>query len=296
MSKKAEFFTSHGSQCEGQLFLPEASKPPVVILAQGYGALWNFGTGNFIEAALQAGFAVFAFNYRGFGQSEGEPRQLIDPAMQLDDWRAAIAHVKGLDCIDVQRIAIWGSSFAGGHVISIAAESVDDSCIKAALAQVPHCDSRSAFKNVGFKKAMQGLRHGLQDSFAAMLGKQHSVAIVGDPGDKNAVMDHPGWKRGYLDMAESAEHWENAIPARSLLKAGSYNPIDHADKIHCPCLVIYGSNDQGVPVSDVENTIAKIHDCTSWCFEGDHFDLYDGKTFNKEVVERQIAFLQEYLQ
>ena len=37
----------------------------------------------------QAGFAVVLFDYRYFGASSGEPRQLLDIADQQEDYRAA---------------------------------------------------------------------------------------------------------------------------------------------------------------------------------------------------------------
>jgi len=61
-----------------------------------------------------AGFAVHVFDYRHFGASTGEPRQLLDIGRQHDDYRAVIAWARQLDGIDPDRIVLWGSSFSGG--------------------------------------------------------------------------------------------------------------------------------------------------------------------------------------
>jgi fermentation-respiration switch protein FrsA (DUF1100 family) len=69
----------------------------------------------FAERFARAGLAALVFDYRHFGDSQGEPRQLLDIGRQLADWRAAIGYARTVDGIDPARIALWGSSFSGGH-------------------------------------------------------------------------------------------------------------------------------------------------------------------------------------
>src|SRR5215831_12139521 len=85
------------------------------------------------------------FDYRNFGASEGEPRQLLDIGMQLADWAAAVAHARTLDGIDHDRIGVWGTSFGGGHVITTAARVPG---IKAAVAQCPFTDGVASVRTL----------------------------------------------------------------------------------------------------------------------------------------------------
>src|SRR5690606_41169270 len=63
-----------------------------------------------------AGYAVVVFDYRSFGESEGEPRQVLDIAMQHEDWRAALRFARSLEGIDHTRVVAWGTSFSGGQI------------------------------------------------------------------------------------------------------------------------------------------------------------------------------------
>lgn len=63
-----------------------------------------------------AGFSVLTFDYRGFGESAGFPRQVIDISGQREDWRAAVAFARSIEGVDPDRIALWGSSLSGAHV------------------------------------------------------------------------------------------------------------------------------------------------------------------------------------
>jgi dienelactone hydrolase len=300
MIKQSQHFFSHDARCGADLFLPAAATPPVVVLAQGYAAERGFGTLGIIRALVDAGIAVFAFDYRGFGNSEvirDQPRQLVDPQRQLEDWQAAINYASTLTDINPARIGLWGSSFAGGHVITVAgSEWSKPFAIQAVVAQIPHCDSRSAFKQVGLKKALRGAWHGICGVIANRFGRTHTVPVVGLPDDKHfSVMQHAGWRDAYLAMTADSPSWRNAIPAQSLLKAANYNPIDYAENIAKPVLIIYGAKDQGIPVTDVQATAKRIKQVNTYCFDGDHFDVYDGGCFQLEAVTQAVTFFKKNL-
>src|SRR5437588_4064320 len=114
-------FKSSGDECRAWLFLPDAERPPLVILGHGLGATREFGLEPFAQRFANAGIAALVFTYRHFGDSGGQPRQLLDIERQLGDWAAALAYARTLEEIDSSRIALWGTSFGGGHVL-IAAE------------------------------------------------------------------------------------------------------------------------------------------------------------------------------
>jgi predicted alpha/beta hydrolase len=72
----------------------------------------------------EAGFAVVAFDYRHWGSSDGQPRQWISIAKQHADWASAVKHVQTQlkSVVDANRLSLWGTSFAGGHVIVVASK------------------------------------------------------------------------------------------------------------------------------------------------------------------------------
>jgi len=131
-------FVSKGLKCAAWLYLPEgAARPPVVVMAHGFAAERSFGLPAFAERFAEKGLAVLLFDYRNFGDSEGEPRNLVSPKRHLEDWRAAIAHARSLEAVDGTRLGLWGTSFSGGHVLVSAAR---DKGVRAVVAQVPFVD------------------------------------------------------------------------------------------------------------------------------------------------------------
>lgn len=270
----------------------EGKSLPVIIMGNGYATEWQFGTEAYIKAFTDAGFITANFDYRGFGISDDKadsPRQLVDIPGQLDDWRQVVALVKQQAFVDQKNIVFWGSSLGGGHALTMAAE---EKSVKAVVAQVPHCDSREAFKTVAFKNVLKGMSKAITDAIGGKLGfSPRLIKVLGEP-NEYAVMNHPGWLQGYLKNVNPESLWENAIPARSLLLGGDYRPITSAANIACPALLVAGEKDAGVPLDSVKTMAKAIPNATLFTFPDDHFDVYYGEGL-QEIVQREREFIKQ---
>src|SRR3954451_12142340 len=129
-------FDADGATLRGWLFRPEspAGDAPVVVMAHGYNCLKEFYLDRYAQALADRGMVVLAYDHRNFGASDGEPRQELDPWLQVRDYRNAITFAQTLDGVDGDRVGIWGSSYAGGHVLVVGAIDRRVGCV---VAQVP---------------------------------------------------------------------------------------------------------------------------------------------------------------
>lgn len=89
------------------------------------GAQKDMGLHQYACAFVTGGLAVLVFDYRTWGGSEGEPRQWVSPSRHCADWQSAVDYVRQQLCsqVDVSRMCLWGTSFAGGHVLVTAANN-----------------------------------------------------------------------------------------------------------------------------------------------------------------------------
>jgi dipeptidyl aminopeptidase/acylaminoacyl peptidase len=200
-------FASQGVRCRGDLVLPTGvERPPVVILAHGFGAERCFGLSAFAQRFAGRGLAAYLFDYRCFGESDGKPRNYVDPRRHIQDWRAAIAHVRSLPEVDGGRLALWGTSYSGGHVIVAAA---GDPQVAAIVAQVPFVDSLTTMARLGAKHVLKAAGHALWDLLQAPVRQSpHYVKIVGHP-DEFAEMNTPEAWPGYLALVPEGCSWQN---------------------------------------------------------------------------------------
>ncbi len=85
-----EFFISQSVRCAARVYRPAGGEErrPVVVMGHGFGGVRALRLYAYAERFADAGYVVVVFDYRGFGESGGAPRQVLDVRMQLQDWRA----------------------------------------------------------------------------------------------------------------------------------------------------------------------------------------------------------------
>ena len=83
--------TSSGDAIEAWVYLPEGSGPhPAVVMAHGIGGIKAGGLAPFAERFREEGFAAIAFDYRNFGGSGGQPREVLSVPRQRADYSTVI--------------------------------------------------------------------------------------------------------------------------------------------------------------------------------------------------------------
>lgn len=283
-------FKSQGKTCAAWLYLPKrVSRPPIIIMAHGFGGERTFGLPAYAEFFSRQGMACLVFDYRTFGDSEGEPKNYVNPKRHLEDWQAAIAFARSLNSVDSRRIALWGTSFSGGHVIVTAANTPGIAVI---VAQVPFVDGRSSGRSFGYK--LQAVYHGLLDAIgAALFNHRHYVPIVADP-DTFALINTPDALEGSKKLLPPGTSPDRKCSANVAFTAFFYRPIEFAPKVVCPALIIYAQQDTLISPQDVSRAAESMPKATVIGLPIKHFDVYDGETFEK-VVRLEARFLKRQL-
>jgi dienelactone hydrolase len=196
-------FDSGGERCDGWLFRSEGNSAwPCVVMAHGFGGIRAARLDAFAERFAEAGIAALVYDYRHLGTSAGQPRGLIDIRRQREDYRSAVAHARGVDYIDPTRIALWGTSFSGGHVLEVAAA---DPRIAAAVLTNPYVDGLVAFRKarraMGLKTGLRLLRLALADRIRERRQQPPArVPLTGPPGS-TAIFTTPDAEPGFASIS-----------------------------------------------------------------------------------------------
>lgn len=288
MSSVDSPFYSHGLRCAGTLELPaRAKRPPVIVMAHGFGAIRAAGLYDFAERFVKAGYAVFLFDYRSFGDSEGEPRHWVSPRRHLQDWSAALAHVRKLPQVDASRVILWGSSFSGGHVLQTAAE---DGNVAAVIAQVPHVSGLASVSKVPLSSLVKLSVAALRDVAGSLVGKPYYSRIVGRPGELAAMSTPEAWD-GYMALFPEGVRWENKVLSRIFLELPLYSPGRFARRVKAPTLVVAGRQDSVTPPKAAQRAAAKLPQGEFELLESNHFQPYVEEMFEKNIG-LQLGFLK----
>lgn len=286
-------FHSDGETCAAWLFLPDGvTNPPVMILGHGLGATREMRLDAFAERFAQAGIAALAFTYRHFGDSTGQPRQLLSIKRQLADWDAAIAHVKTRPDVDGTRIAVWGSSFGGGHAIIVAARHPE---LRAAVAQCPFTDGIASARALGPIGTMRLLPTVGRDVLAMATRRDPVlITLAGAPGEK-ALMTAPDALPGYLALVPEGGTFVNEVAARVAPTITRHRPGMSAKHVQMPILFCICEHDSVTPP---EETLAYAKTAPKGeikRYDAGHFDIYLGAPF-EAVVADQTDFLTRHLE
>ena len=114
------FATSDGVKLHGWFVEAEGEPSATVLFCHGNGGNLSHASSAF-DRWTAAGFDVFAFDYRGYGRSEGEHADLTE-ARTYTDVEAAWRFLTETRALPADRIIVWGHSLGGGICSWIAAE------------------------------------------------------------------------------------------------------------------------------------------------------------------------------
>jgi cephalosporin-C deacetylase-like acetyl esterase len=149
-------FKSCGITIKAHLYMPEGSGPhPIVVMAGGWCYVKELVQPEYAKVFAASGVAALVFDYRNFGDSAGEPRQHLDPWMQIEDYHNAISFAETVPDIDKKRIGIWGISYSGGHVLIVGAV---DPRVKCIVSNIPVVDGYATMKSVHSALAFRDLQ------------------------------------------------------------------------------------------------------------------------------------------
>jgi cephalosporin-C deacetylase-like acetyl esterase len=274
--KDIEFQAADGMILRGWLFVPRSRgfKHPAISMAHGYAGVKEHGLERFAHGFAEAGFVVLVHDHRSFGSSDGRIRGDVDPWQQIAAWRRAITFLEVQPEVDSSRIGLWGTSYAGGHVLVLGAT---DRRIRAVVSQVP---TISGFEQ-GLRRISPDATPVLENAFveddrAQLRGEppRRQQVVGADPAVPAAYHSRAAIDFYLRPLPEGA--WENSVTLQSTRAARMYEPGIWVPRISpTPLLMIVALVDTLTPtdlaLAAYERALEPKKLVTVY---GDHFDPY----------------------
>jgi hypothetical protein len=254
-------------------------------MAHGFSLTRHDGLAPYAERLASAGAAVLVFDHRHLGDSGGEPRQRFRKAEQLEDWRAAVAFVRGLEGMDPARVVLWGFSFSGGHVVETAA---DDRQIAATIALCPMVDGLARVLSTPPRVSAWIVPRAIGDQ----LGRHNLVPVTGQPGEL-AAMTLPGEANGFRAAVPDGSPWRNEISPGIFLTVALHRPLSRARDLWAPLWVGLGERDVSVSKRAVQRLAQRAPRGELHRYPYDHFGAFLGDG-PERVATDQVDFLRRH--
>lgn len=288
------WFRSGSDDCAAWLYRPaepnDAARP-CVVLGHGLGLVRSAGLAEYAAHFAQAGMMALAFDYRCLGDSGGTPRGLLDIRRQREDWCAAVEYVRGLHLVDARRIALWGTSFGGGHAMAVAAR---DQRIAAVVAQCPFTDGLASGLRLGVRSTAKVGPLAVLDQAGALFGLPPlRIHAAGPPGSA-ALMTGAGALRGYRSLFAEDGPSDDRVSARVALRILADRPGRLARRVRCPLLLCLCGKDALAPPRPSRRAARRAPRGTSVEYPIGHFDIYHGD-WRRLALDEQTRFLLRHL-
>ena len=263
-------------------------KRPAIILCHGFCGIREILLPQFAEVFTQAGFVAITFDYRGFGDSDGERGRLI-PEMQIDDIVTVINWAKEQPFIDKERVGLWGTSLGGGHVFGAAVKGGGVKCIVSQLAfadgekNITHHMSSEEKKE--FISTLEKL-----DAVKKASGREKFVSITRVLNDNESKKFFEENRTQYPDM-------DIKIPFLTVKEMLDYKPVQYAAQVTCPSLIVVAEKDTVNPKEQgIELYNSVMHEDKQLYFVNNarHYDTYSGEYFD-EISAVETEWFKYYL-
>jgi fermentation-respiration switch protein FrsA (DUF1100 family) len=250
------------------------------------------GLEGYAKRFASAGFITLVFDYRHFGESEGQPRGQLFPREQLDDYCNAISWLSHHQLVDPERIGVWGTSQSGGNVLHLAAF---DRRVKAVVAQVPN--TWSPEQRLIRNPAGLGLRTRLvKDRTESYESRALKYMKVVAPRGEVCALPGVDTYEFYIRAKDSAPNWRNEITMESNEKLIEFDPVGPIRLIApTPLLMVVAEKDTLIPSDMSRAAFERAGEPKKLCvLPCSHFDVYDEPWFSK-ILDLEVDWFRQHL-
>lgn len=235
-------FNSAGLQLVGNLYYPNGfdmnKRYPAIIVSGSWTTVKEQMAGLYAEKLAEKGFITLAFDFRNFGESEGEPRFYESPNLKKEDIKNAVSFIDGLEEVDSDKIGLFG--VCAGAMYSFMAASEDDRVASIATAASWLHDSEAVKLFYGGEEGVQEKIHAAQIAKKeyAKNGVIEYIPSISEV-DESAAMFGPYDYYLNPDRGAISEWSADKFAVMSWEDWLTTDPMPSAKNLSCPTLMIH---------------------------------------------------------
>ena len=282
MTEQAVTYFSEGTRLSATLYTPDGAaagqRVPGVVLCHGFTGIKELILPDYARRFAAAGYAALAFDYRGFGASEGERGRLIWRD-QVQDVRNSITYMQTLDAVDPARIALWGTSYGAANVIYTG--GIDDRA-KCVVAQVGFGDGGRRIKERPAAETAP-IRQ-------VIAGERRKRVLTGEPTmvDPFTILADPESKAFFENAAKTLPALKTQVTLETLESLLEYEPESVAPRIAPRALLlISGELDTLTPPDEFRSVFARAGEPKKLVIIDGirHYEIYAGEPLERSSRE-----------
>jgi uncharacterized protein len=296
-------FRSDGLELAGHLYRPPAAarvaRTAALVMAGPTTSVKEETLPHYAARLAEAGYTVLTFDNRNFGESEGEPRQHLATAEQVEDLTNAVSYLRAREDVDPARLGLCCVCMGAGYALAVTSM---DLRVKAAALVAGAYNLTDTYRDFlgeeGFASYLRTLNDARQGQYES--GElEYMPAIAGPPEYAPSAMPvQEAYEYYSRAQATEAPNWENRVTVASMEQIVGWNVLARAHLVAPrPLLIVHGTTDVLLPpryaheVYDRAGEPKELH----WIETSNHVELYDQAPFVPEAIAKVIDWLRAHL-
>ncbi|PFH50116.1 hypothetical protein AMATHDRAFT_145872 [Amanita thiersii Skay4041] len=270
---------------------------PLVVAGPGMTVIKEAGLSTFGEEwASKAGFASLIFDYRGFGSSGGEPRDLVDLEKQYQDYQSVIQWARGRpELFRLDKIVVVGTAVGG---LTAARLVLEDPSLAGGIGQSPMLDGYTTLMALPFNPRLVFLA--MVDTIMSKLGLSPLfIKAVGHPNEfalLNTKSAYPGFEMMFSQGSIPFSKAPNKIAPRLSFQIMGARPGIRMKEAKGRVLIVSSQDDDMIPIKIAREIAASAPNVVTLVESpGGHFDILKGGQGYETNINAQIEFLRSLL-
>lgn len=295
MTRKAEF-KSEGLVLAGTLHLPkdfnETKQYKAVVVTGSWTTVKEQMPDLYARKLAAEGMVALTFDFRNYGESEGQPRNFEVPAMKAQDITNAVSYLKTLPFVDSDDISGLAVCASSGYMAEAVAKGAD---IKALTLVAPWLHNHSIVREI------YGGEEGVSSKIAKSREAKNAFAGTGrveyvpaiSTTDSNAAMF--GAFDYYLNEKRGAiPEWGNQFAVMAWEGWLNYDPIQYASQIKIPVLIIHSKTAAVPQGAEMFYNNLKGEKNILWVDKAIQFDFYDQEPYTTSAANNAVKWYNQY--
>ncbi|MEM9340495.1 MAG: nuclear transport factor 2 family protein [Bacteroidota bacterium] len=290
-------FNSNGANLKGHLFLPTdfamGAQYPAVIVTGSWTSVKEQMPDEYASLIAQEGFMALTFDFTGFGESEGQPRQVEDYDLKIADIKAAVDFLSTHPAVNKSKLSGLGVCASSGYMAHATAQ---DERIQNLVLVAPWLHNAEIARGIydfrpgGTDGLLASARRAKQDY--AETGKMEYVLAASELDPLSAMYVPNNIFDYYLNPAKAAgEVYDNRFAVSSWEPWLTFDGISVASSIKQPVYIVH--SESGAVPQGAKQFYALLggEKEITWLNEFNQQQLY----FEKPAVNAAIGNVVDYL-
>ncbi|MEU5306666.1 alpha/beta hydrolase [Streptomyces noursei] len=266
-------FDSDGETLVGTLYRPDGQDlRPAIVVTGSWTTVKEQMAAVYAQRMAEAGFLVLAFDFMGFGESRGRPRQLESPVRKIGDIHSAVTFLARHPAVDAGRIGALGVCASSGYT---AVNAANDPRVRSLALIAPWLHDADLVQDIygGADEVQRKMALGLDALARYEKGEAAQYVPAVSVTDPQAAMFGPF--DYYLDEKRGAvPSWTNRFAVMSWPQWLTFDPHPAAARIKVPTMLVH-SRDGAIP-QGAERFFAALAGPKRLVWtSGTQFDFYD---------------------